>query len=292
MPFFQFDYTSFSTPLPTNYPTGGCLSWRLLLQAQHTMMRCIRWNSASKRVPLRGSQTSESHRMFEELDGVISSLLASCVPRYLEVASSDLSNNERCLDTSLMLQAHIVLQSARIKLHDRLSFQDRAISIPDCAPGPAANMSPAQPQGGSSGSKRENCVNSACPKVLTDFALPHNVPSDSADYSIARKICVESALKIAKSFRLLALYTPSDGAAARHAQHSPFPRMLPSFAYYAVQSSDVLLACIRSSSRLSDPTHLPPSEILKRIDPDISNNIQVLNDYCTIFEAIEGMRGR
>ncbi|KAJ5518759.1 hypothetical protein N7453_001181 [Penicillium expansum] len=115
------------------------------------------------------------------------------------------------------------------------------------------------------------------------------------------KICLKSALNIARCFERLPYPTPFDYIDAssplafkNSTTRMTLPRTMPSFACCAMQSSYSMLM-IRHRAEIMHPKHSTASPMIEQLYIQLQQGLQsvvgALENYSIAFEALAGMRG-
>lgn len=206
--------------------------------------------------------------------------------------------------------ARIKLNSARIKLHRYCAFSDIPIFtkkhcdlrpadlskdtpiIPVCACSSTFHSVPADLIADSSpGSMRSQSQASLASCSILPF---------SSNFSA--KICLKSALTIARSFHGLPL--PNHGQAnddislflSRDDISNPTPRMIPVFACCAMQSSYALIMLSYKTKAMgfvgSMEGQSPSMKLLEQLHDGLQLIVGALKRYSIAYEALGGMKGR
>ena len=211
------------------------------------------------------------------------------------------------LDTPIFTERHCDLKSATTEIPTQEpQHVDTSRPTPACpcsnslvrrkssstidSSGPlSSSLSSASPSPSSSSSLTSNSSISGFPALSFPF---------TSDYSA--KICLKSALSIARSFELLPYPNPSGEMTLNHNEipGAGIPRTMPAFACCAMQSSYAMLMLYRKTCALKNDNYMdrqidsPASSLVSLLRHGLHSVLSALENYSIAFEALDGMRGQ
>ncbi|KIW17815.1 hypothetical protein PV08_05010 [Exophiala spinifera] len=302
-PMMITDLTHFRTPFPMISSDPD--AWLFFLEAQQTICLCTQYTVALKKALEAGVSPNELSGKKTALDREIDAILYRHAAQPVDVpllSSTDFE--EQTLARSLRAQAHIKLNSARIKLHRYNAFRDLPIfTRKHCDLEPTDPTAPRQlgcschsvsptvtPESIQSGNNSISPADSdPMPKLASE--IPFND-------LIAAKICMKAALAIGRAFEILPYPNPMQLAPPLYGPSmlsitsmNPAPRTMPAFACCAMQSCYTLLTlCYRSLERQCVyQRSVATDKGLEGLYAGIGRVLAALQNYSMAFEALNGM---
>ncbi|KAH8891105.1 hypothetical protein GQ53DRAFT_649366 [Thozetella sp. PMI_491] len=223
---------------------------------------------------------------------------------------------EEILSRSLRCMARIKINSARIKVHRYCAFFDLPIFSGKHCDFKSTSSRSRGDEGLDEPRRWPSCSCSSVASIVSSDASSVGLarstdsggsPTTSAGMAASfpfsshqsAKICLKSALNIARSFDELPYPNPSGQLCEAPCSLSPTssivsPRTMPSFACCAMQCAYALLMVHHKTKSLYPQSEYGSSlveSLLKRLHHGLASVLSTLENYAAAFEALGGMRG-
>lgn len=304
----------FTTPFPSLQADSE--AWPLFIRSQQEILSATQFVRQLNETIETGTGAKHASETMIEFHGSIDEMIIKTehwaqrpLPR------KPIDSSESIVAEALMAMSKIKLNSARIKVHRYCAFSDIPVfSERHC------DLEKAKPISAGVSDQGSTAMSSCCSTALPLFnsaalssrggASEHST-SSSSSYSGAMtaetpnipfsftshessRICMKSALNIAKAFESLPFPRPIPSR-----DHTPSPqftcapRTMPSFACCAMQSAYALLNLHHKAYvmiRTANNEHLI-SSLLDQCESGLQSVLAALDNYAMSFEAISGMRG-
>ncbi|CAG8949070.1 hypothetical protein HYFRA_00002199 [Hymenoscyphus fraxineus] len=299
-------------------------SWTVFLEAQQVIVSATQFVIDLDIAMKTQSTTSAIWDRMLELESIIEPLTLKADTWALESSPPlSLDSSELKVSQALRGMARIKLNSARIKLHRYCAFLDIPIfTKKHCDLSPAPSTLPSRPI-----AVTPNCsCSSSFSQTLSPFSL--NTPSSSSPQTISSppshpllpfpptysaKLCLKSALNIARSFQSLPYpqaIRPNDPTSFFLPPGEKLPRTIPVFACCAMQASyAMIMLCFKARAMGFVPEgpgcgdtgregmgsacaggNGAAGRLLVQLEEGIGLVLEALGNYGRAYEGLGGMR--
>lgn len=288
-----------------------CQAWPFYIRSQQAILSATLFvRQLNQAVEAKSDMNPVCDRM-QELHGTLQSLITK-TEAWPQVSAPILPTDqtEIVVASALKAMSKIKLNSAKIKVHRYCAFSDIPVfSERHC------DLKKAMPISADASDAGSMVYSSCCtgalpihgPNTPSAQPTPDNSLSPSSSFSgssegpifafpftshESSRICLKSALNIARAFESLPFPCPVTSAQERTTSYTP--RTMPSFACCAMQSAYALLnlhhkAFVMVGNSTND--HLI-SNLLAQCESGLESVLAALDNYSMSFEALSGMRGK
>ncbi|KAM3084662.1 hypothetical protein ACMFMG_003125 [Clarireedia jacksonii] len=292
----------FTTPVPTFSSDPD--AWMVFLEAQKIIATVTQFVADLESTMKLSSSSLDLWDRMTELERTIEPLVNQA-ETWTFHSSGNLSS-EGDVARNLRLMARIKLNSSRIKVHRYCAFSDMPVFTKkhcDLSSDPAAGKGPPQSCGCGSDLQQASVLldgSDIGSPVLTDNSSLFESPIFPYSGRFSSKICMQSAFRIAQSFKNLTFPHPEmSGVGYQGLSRSlrqRLPRMVPIFSCCAMQASyAMIMLChrtlaIRELNRSDNALQMRVDLLFAQLHDGVKLILDALNNYSIANEALTGMR--
>jgi hypothetical protein len=287
----------------------------VFLQSQQVIVSATQFVIDLDKTLKSNSDLSRIRERMLELEGMIEPLATRADSWILNSSPTpSLDESELKVAQALRGMTRIKLNSARIKIHRYCAFSDIPIfTKKHCDLRPAdlstdATDTPITPQCGCSSTFHQ--LPSTDPSLSPNLTRSQS-PTLAAGCSVlpfssnfSAKVCLKSALSIARSFQGLPFPKPNQENDPMsffpfmdESNSNSTPRLIPVFACCAMQSSYAMIMLSYKTKAMGfvgmiDGKSSPSLKLLEQLQDGLQLVVDALKNYSIAYEALGGMRGR